>query len=270
MEICNRSNISKINLINHKEDITVKKRIKTKDSIIVENTHEPIIAREDFFAVQMAMSNRSNKGIKRATPKKHLFSDVLICADCGKKLWYIQNHKGYLCGTYKKYGKNHCSQHEVKEKNLIEILRNDLNQYAKRVNKNESYYKKIEEKLNKQQNEATKLRKQIELKRDKYKNIKGNLILKYTSGEITKDEYDIAVEVLDKDMQQKELKLMHLNNQDSIEEIKKNIELVKKQLTSYCEFEEITREVVSRFVDKIIVHKNKDIEIHYKFGDYLK
>ncbi|RZI52289.1 hypothetical protein EW027_05690 [Aeribacillus pallidus] len=31
-------------------------------------------------------------------PKKHLFTNIAFCADCGTGMWYRQNRKGYICG----------------------------------------------------------------------------------------------------------------------------------------------------------------------------
>lgn len=63
-----------------------KIRIKHEHGIIVENTHEPIISREMFFEVQNLIASR--KVGPRPTPKKHLFTDILICGECGKNYWY--------------------------------------------------------------------------------------------------------------------------------------------------------------------------------------
>lgn len=41
---------------------------------------------------------------------------------------------------------------------------------------------------------------------------------------------------------------------------------METHLKKYMEFEEITREVLNRFVEKIVVDENEDIEIHYKFS----
>lgn len=58
----------------------------------------------------------SRKKIK-PKPQKHLFSNLLFCADCGK---------GYVCGSFDKRGKIACESHIVREKNLIEIISNEF------------------------------------------------------------------------------------------------------------------------------------------------
>ncbi|GHU97932.1 resolvase [Clostridia bacterium] len=73
---------------NHKYEIVSYKTKKLipvpKDKhIIVENTHEPIVSREDYAKVQELIK-------ARYTPSHHnhanIFRSVLFCAECGKKL----------------------------------------------------------------------------------------------------------------------------------------------------------------------------------------
>ena len=251
------------------KDITITNRVNTSESVIVENTHDSIIPKEDYFTVQKMLQDRSNAGVKRATPQKHLFSDILHCADCGKKLWFIHNHKGYLCGTYKKYGPKQCAQHRVKEKELIEILKGELKKYAEHVQNTNFNYQKVEASAIKQQRDTEKLRKTVEAKEKQYKDTKGKLILKYTCGDISKEEYDLATGVLDNQMIENGNKLLQLEKQESICEVKKSIELARKQLETYLLFPEITRDVVNRFIRKIVVFEKGEIEIHFRFRDYI-
>lgn len=107
------------------KDISIKGR-KKSESIIVEDTHEAIITKEDYYCIQKMMEERATKHVERVTPMKRLFSDKLFCADCGKKRWLIKQQMKYECGTFKKHGAKHCSSHKIKEDALVDILRSDL------------------------------------------------------------------------------------------------------------------------------------------------
>ena len=85
-------------------------------------------------------------------------------------------------------------------------------------------------------------------------------------GEISKHEYDLAAEVLDNRLMKVEKKLAKLREISTTEESKESYERIKTQLQQCMEFNEITREIVNRFVDKIIVYEDERIEIHYKFS----
>ncbi|PKM66922.1 MAG: hypothetical protein CVU95_08830 [Firmicutes bacterium HGW-Firmicutes-2] len=82
------------------KDIFLKGRKEGK-SIIVEDTHEPIIAQEDYYFVLKMMKGRATKYVERIIPKKHLLPDKLFCSDCDKKLWLIKQQSTYQYGIFK-------------------------------------------------------------------------------------------------------------------------------------------------------------------------
>ena len=74
--------------------------------IKVENTHEPIIAKEDFLTVQSILEKKSyipKKG------KKHLLTGFIFCGNCNSPYTFIPMHqKGKFyacCSTAKRYKK---------------------------------------------------------------------------------------------------------------------------------------------------------------------
>ncbi len=247
------------------KDITIKGRRKSEETIVVEGTHEAIITKVDYYCVQEMLKKRSRKSIKRATPKRHLLSDKIYCADCGKKLWYVKPSKAYFCGTYKKQGTKYCSKHKAKEIDLLDVLKADLKEYASSMKNKEVIYKKHESKVVKQAKERERLEKSYEKKKQKFKKDKGNLILKYTGGEITKLEYDLASEVLDGQMVDIERQMMQMKNAKTVEQSVESFERLLADLEKFLTFEEITRDTINRFVDRIVVHEDETLEIHYKF-----
>ena len=52
-----------------------------RDKFYISNTHEAIISRNDFEAVQKLLSDRNIKTIQ--TRKRYLFSHMIICSHCG-------------------------------------------------------------------------------------------------------------------------------------------------------------------------------------------
>jgi hypothetical protein len=96
---------------------TTIRRNKRNDWIVIENTHEPLIARETFEAAQANRQVRAQDSSRsgRSLGSRYLFSGKLICGDCGfkfhgtvkkKKAW---SREGYICGGYKLKGKHVCS-----------------------------------------------------------------------------------------------------------------------------------------------------------------
>jgi len=248
------------------KDITLVGRKKLKESVVVENTHEGIISRADYFSVQDMIKNRGLKTLGRATPKKSLFGDLLYCSDCSSKFWFIKKSKTYFCGGYKKHGTSYCSKHKIKEEELIEVIKADLRKYASDNANQEQIHALIEKRVKKLETKSKQFEKSYEMKKAKHKDAKGNLILRYTGGDITKSEYDLASEVLDNQMIELEKQMAKLIASENDVSLKKSFEYLKSQLTSYGDFDEITREVLNRFISKVVVSENETIEITYKFS----
>ena len=79
---------------NRKPSYKSKKQVNLPKSerIIVKNTHEPIITKEQFLNVQSLFKSKT-KRCKNG--KVHMFANKLVCLDCGAKLYKCQNHKDY-------------------------------------------------------------------------------------------------------------------------------------------------------------------------------
>jgi len=243
------------------------KRLKNDEPIIVENTHEEIISRADYFTVQKMLSEKSAKSKNRSSPQRYLFSDKLYCNECGKRLWIISNRGYYVCGTYKRYGANHCSIHKVKEKDLAEIIRNDLISYAESLSDFDSIEEKIKLKIKSSKIKFEKRQISMNKKLEKLKKKKGNLVLKWMDESLTQDQYELALAVVDEDINYHEIQLDALVEENNYEKQIESLNKVKVQLELLKTFDEINREVINRFVDKVVVHEDSSVDIHYAFSN---
>ncbi|CAH1213205.1 hypothetical protein PAECIP111893_03647 [Paenibacillus plantiphilus] len=152
----------------------VREEIPREMQIITENAHQALISREDFEAVQQYMKGRKRQQAKPKA-KKHLFTNYLFCADCGK---------GYVCGNYYKHGKHVCSQHSVKEKELIEVILTDIRSSAEMLNENE-IMGRLEVKTVQARKQAEKQMQLLQRRIEKMKEQKTGLIRLLASGTIT-------------------------------------------------------------------------------------
>lgn len=243
------------------------KRIKNEEPVIVENTHEAIISREDYFTVQRMLSEKSAKSKNRSSPQRYLFSDKLYCNECGKRLWIISNRGYYVCGTYKRYGSNHCSIHKVKEAELSEIIKNDLISYSERLNDFKSIEGKIMRKIKDSKVKFEKRQSSLHKKLEKLKKKKGNLVLKWMDESLTQDQYELALAVVDEDINYHEKQLDALVEENNYEKQIEALNNVRAQLELLKTFDEINREVINRFVDKVVVHEDSSVDIHYAFSN---
>ena len=104
----------------------VRKRDR-KDWIVVRDTHEAIIPREQWERVQRLLA------VRRKEPDFHRntspFAGFLRCGDCGRAM--VKSCRGagvyYSCGSYKRYGAGICTKHSISHRALEEIVLEDLN-----------------------------------------------------------------------------------------------------------------------------------------------
>lgn len=96
--------------------------------IVIENTHEALVDAETFDLVRRRSASRTC-GKKGAF--YNLFSGIAKCADCGKNMSATGTRKkgspaNLICGGYKLYGADQCSNHFIDYNVLYEIVLTSL------------------------------------------------------------------------------------------------------------------------------------------------
>lgn len=251
-----------------------KCRAKPKEEwIIVESTHEPIIDKETFEKAQ-SLFNRNT----RTSPKKtevDLFSGFVKCADCHRAMSKkVNNHaygvyKYYRCVTASKKSKTACSPHSIRidvlEKTVLSSIQNMIDTAVE--------LEKILDKINKQavKNGDTLTKKALDKLKSDRENIKKislDLYPDYKANIITLDEYTTLKENMASKIADLDIK---------IAEYEKTIETEKstqinqsdfiKKFTQFGKIDKLNRPILCELVDSILVHKNGDITINFKFMD---
>lgn len=235
-----------------------RKKIDPSNVIVVPNTHESIITKEMFDAVQLMLENRHKT---RPAPQTRLFSNLLFCKDCGKAMHYRANRSGYVCGTYSKKGKDYCTSHIIKESALSTAIIDDINALLKhtKITYSTSDLKKY---IRKEVNSLTKYNRSLqkELRETEQQNM---TYLKKLSNElITRDEYNLLI----KPTQQIEAKIY--SNNLLIEELGKPTVLEGlEQLIHQKHISTLTPTIVNLFIERIEIQDSQHIDVYYKFNN---
>ena len=247
------------------KSVTVKSRKYTdpKDFIIVPNTHEAIISKKDFETVQQLIKSR-----KRTRPQAevHLFTNTAYCADCGRGMHYKKNRKGYVCGNYNKHGIKACSEHFIRESDLILAILNDIQSLASNLN-NEGIIDKLEAQLNKQKQQNEKQIKALDNKIKKLKNRKRQAHNSFFDGDMPKHEFDDYISSINREINEllksKQILEESLKSQDDMlafTELKKNLE-------KFLSFKELTPEMLHSLIDRIEIKSDGSPRIFYRFSN---
>lgn len=214
--------------------------------IITKNTHEAIIGRKEYDGIQEIRKSR-NKRLSSHKGKLHTYRGLLYCGGCGG-LMYARKRKqrpmGYICSNYSKLGKSSCTSHHISERDLSEVILNDLINFFNNKKVAEIVYKKNKEKNN-QDCLISTIKKQIEYKKrqqeivyqDRLDNkISEELFLK-TNRQIEKKILILKKEI--KNIKKKNFKIKNINN---------FLTVMKKNLYKKGVIHEIAKLVINKIV----------------------
>jgi DNA invertase Pin-like site-specific DNA recombinase len=98
-----------------------------------EETHEAIICKEMFDAVQKEIARRADGFNKREPSKtKHPFSGMLACGVCGGSFHRKETHGGpvWTCGRFNTFGKSACAVKHIPEDVLMSATATALGEAA--------------------------------------------------------------------------------------------------------------------------------------------
>ncbi|MEH2931021.1 recombinase family protein [Candidatus Ventrimonas sp. KK005] len=256
----------------------VKKRIKVRkeDWIRVEDTHEAIIAKEDFGIVQKQMLCDT-----RTTPggtKVYLFSGLLHCGGCGGNMVRkkVQSAGGeycyYICSNHKK-DKSVCSSHRIREdylsKAVLEMLQTNLS-----LIHTMDELQEIIAKLPFQEQEVQRRCRQLQERckeRIKYQNLKISVYEDYKEGLLTKKEYLEMKEDYESSCRQLDGAIETLEREVSslVKENRLHSPRIER-LKDKGNISELDRGLLAMTVEDIIVMDSKHMKIHFKYRDVFE
>lgn len=272
---------------NHKYEVknykTKKRtRVPKEEHIIVQNTHEAIISRNDFNKVQDLIKGRQR-------PSKYdfpnIFKGILRCANCGRKLtigYHLRKsgRRAYSYQCYDRYLKHptdteaNSIRYEVIYQIVDERIKdlfNNINVYGEEFLLSVINSVEITDGLTELKNQKEKINHRL--------NVLSNLVSKvfedYASNLMSFENYQFLLNKYQDEQKLLNLKLREIDNKLT-ENLDKPLEKVKKFMEvakNYLNYEELTKELISNLIDHIIVgnvkivdgKKTRDIRIVYRF-----
>ena len=250
--------------------------------MIFENTHEPIISKQQFELVQKIRSNiHRPQRVNRVNP----FAGNVFCADCGKRLKLArskslnENQEFLTCTTYG-VDSSECSAHFIRTCVLRELVLKEINKVLNAVNNDEdSFVKdaidasmaKYHESVVKSKKSLAKYEKRIaELDRLFAKIYEDNALGKLGDEryqQLSKNYEDELIK-LKKDVC--EIRKFIDDKESENSNISKFLEIVK----SYSNITELTPEIIHEFIEVIYVHapdksnghREQMVDINFRFN----
>ncbi|MDO5396656.1 MAG: recombinase family protein [bacterium] len=249
--------------INYK--IKGKVRLPKDKWIVVENTHEPIITKEDFNMVQELMKKRTYNPAKG---KPHLLSGMIFCSDChGRMTFSRDDTRSYVvCAAWRKHAKlKICTSHRIREDYLEQEVINQLREHAKK-HLNKEKILKASQNLFTEQNEILINIKSLEKRLSEITNIITNLYVDKTKGIITENDFIAIHKKFNDEREMITEQISLLNNQlDGIKETQDNSDNAKDLLEEFLQFDKVDRNILSLLIQKIEIFEGKKIKIYFNF-----
>ena len=248
--------------------------VAKEDYIVVPNTHEAIISREDFETVQQLLFRDTR--ISPKTEELNVLSGFIKCGDCKRGMIRKKMHSGkkdfvyYFCSTYKNRSSKLCTKHTMRAEKVEGAVLAFLQTYSRMALEIEPLLKAIN---NSPQRERTSKRMedylaQAQEERDKYAKLKAELYPDFKAGLIEQDEYESFRRHYDVKIAEIETRIIEI--QAKIEEINTGISPENDFIRTFKEMGEIstlTRSLVIAFIENIYVYEDNRIEINLKYRD---
>ena len=251
-----------------------------EDRKIFKNTHEPIV---DEYTWNIAKQLRNNRKKRAKSGKKSIFSGLLFCNDCGKKMYFqspvidLKAKDHYRCSSYK-HDTSACTSHYISDEVLQIIVLENIQRVISYMKDYEDLF--IKEQLAKStQDEIKKISKnKKELEKAKNRVIEiDNLFMHIyednVSGKISDDRFRSLSFNYDKEQQELKTKIEQLSKDiDNTEKKDTDITQFISNVKKYTEITELSSEILNELIEKIVIHqqekvngkKVQEIDIYYR------
>jgi len=278
-----------------KVSVKSKKKIPVprEDWAVTENTHPPLVSSSLYDRAQVNLGRGSRDYRSYDHVRKSIFSGIAVCSKCGYSLCSCGTvYKGerekywYLSCTHQRQDiANPCAGVRVRYADLVEIVRRDLNSLLSLTDKQVDAL--VHEAL--QQAGVSENPKILQQKREKIEariatidKVVTKLYTDNAVGDLDDDRLRRMVADLEKETAGLQNELASLEISTSASEVEDNYASFFSLARKYLQFEELDRETLLTFVDRIEIgpkeysdgkvkatHRNQpyrqSIRIFYKF-----
>ena len=258
------------------------KHLNEKDFIIVENTHEPIISKEDFEKVQEILKQKSHTA-KDRNFYRFLLSGMMFCGKCGHTLGVsVKKTKSKSseythCNHYLRKGiMSGCTPNRLNYHLLEKDIINFLNEIGEEFIKHYDIRNLVEDSVyvyNRDIDEMQKELNKIDNDIQKKINIISNLYNDKLEGIISIDVYKSLSDNHEKELGQLKIKKEEIENKlkifsDKREE--KEFTKCRQAVENFMKLKTPSRSTIKNLISRIVVYDNgkeKEVKVFFKFKE---
>jgi hypothetical protein len=268
----------KYEVLNYKTKKLV--RVPQDKHIIVKNTHEPIISREDFERVHELILARHRPQLHQTD---NIFRGIVFCAACGKRMSIahqsikrngkaVEKRPVYRCKTH--YGANpeECPRNNfIYYADIYEQISNAVRKVIKLLANDDAAFGAVErraaEQNNRKKTEAEKAK--IEKRFESLKTIVRKLYEDYAAGVLDEANYRGLLEGYQTEQKTLNQRLTVVNAElEKTDDYETRLKKLKSFAIAYSESTVLTAEMLNRLIERIEISYPERIggEIVHKFN----
>ena len=277
---------------------TYSKNFKNKTRIdnpvenwkIFRDVHEPIIDRDTWEMVQKHTARTKRRAPKKENARKHIFSGLIRCADCGSNMSYHTNTVNkdihyFSCSNYVKDTRGTCqARHYIRADALEQIVILELKRLAIMLQQDEQLLAEIlEKKTHKDFYDEKKflegeLQKAI-VRQQSVASLYEKLYEDNATGKVTDEWFTHMSHKYEVERAELKVKIFNLREQvANMQTVQHSKDMFIGAVRKFLDMETITAPLIYELIDHIDVYeaegkgKNKTqrVVIHYNFVGYLE
>ncbi|WP_294497846.1 recombinase family protein [uncultured Gemmiger sp.] len=239
-----------------------RRRVDPSEWIVVPDTHEPLVSREDFALAQKMQSVRTYQ----TTDHPHLLTGIAYCADCGSplyakkrgKYWYLNCYGYYRDPTMRR-----CTSHSIREDVVVQAVLDALRDLAKgRVDPEALARRKLE---SRQQKETAKtIRHRLEQQLEKARRTRLSAYKDKAAGVLNEKEFTEISEALRREEEQCRQQLDQLK---AAEDQSGQEHQLEERIRAFLQFDHLEKAQLQQLVRRVTVDSQKHITITFTFAD---
>lgn len=277
---------------------TYSKNFKNKTRIdnpvenwkIFKDVHEPIIDRDTWETVQKLTARTKRRAPKKENARKHIFSGLIRCADCGSNMSYHTNTVNkdihyFSCSNYVKDTRGTCqARHYIRTDALEQIVILELKRLAIMLQQDEKLLAEIlEKKTHKDFYDEKKflegeLQKAI-VRQQSVASLYEKLYEDNATGKVTDEWFTHMSHKYEVERAELKVKIFNLREQvANMQTVQHSKDMFIGAVRKFLDMDTITAPLIHELIDHIDVYeaegkgKNKTqrVVIHYNFVGYLE
>lgn len=256
-----------VNFRTRKKSYKSKKKLDLppEEWVTFENTQEAIIDNDTYETVQRI---RSAKRRPMDMGEMSVFSGLVYCADCGKKMYLCRcttmKQKEYFnCSTYRKKKKSLCSSHQITVETVEKIVLADLQRVFAMAKEHEKDFLSLLQ--NNADRESRKLlaayaqeKENAERRVQALDRIIRNLYEDKVNGALSDERFRKLSQEYEEEQKTltariRELQEVLMKAKEQSDNVNRFMRLIRK----YTEITVLTPEIVREFIEKIVVHEKQ-------------